>query len=372
MKKEQVFLDPEWLAKTAKTAMKRGTAIIFSKDSVYGILPKGGGSVNVVYPGDGDWVAHVLSVFPDGAVFPSGNVLGGAATAKALRAYANVKLIPGKSKAWIDPVTHALHVKGDGMTVHSATVGESASLCPKLPSEIEAMTFDEVPKDILKLLVDHTRRDDSRVFLKRVYAYKTDKGTFLGSSDSRGAILHRCPDLPDGFSVDPTLVNPSDIVGYRLDTGKEGISTHYYRLSDGSVFVERMANAVPPPVVQAIALAHKSPRITLLTASALLKLVEDVNALGLGGNDSFGGIVRFGEGKATLKVLERPVAEFECPCQIDEDREIAYALSILSRLARLGSDLEMVDAEKNMAYCVTKETAMAAMPIVIAKPAETT
>ena len=365
-KADIVYLNPAWLAKTAKLAMKRGTALIFSKDRcVYGILPKSGGSVNVFYETDEAWLDAVLTMFPDGAVFPGANLFGGAETAKALRAYANIRLPEDGGKARIDPLTHALHVKGIGVTIHSATFETSEGTSCGYPSEIPSLSLGEaVPKDIGKLMVEFTRRDDNRPFAKRICAL--GNGEYLGATDGRGAILHKVEDIPEDFSFDPTLVNMYDIVGYRRMATETGAVINVYRLIDGSVFVEKVSADSAPLLCKMFETFAAKERHTLLSSAMLRKLEEDIVALGLGNGDSFGGVIVFTADGVTMKVRDQDVAEFDCTVSMPKGvAEIGFALPLLSRVAKLGGDLTLALGEKLVGYSETAETRMLVMPLLM-------
>lgn len=373
VKKTQNYLNPEWLARTAKLAMKRGTAIVFAKDgTVFGILPKSGGSVNVIYEADRSWTDAVLAMFPAGAVFPFDNMFGGPATAKALRAYANIRLPEdGTGKAWIDPVTHAVHVKGLGATIHAATVEPNESVPPSMPSEIPALSFGEqVPKEIGKLLVDATRRDDNRPYLKRIYACAGKHGALLGATDGSGAMLHKFDGLPAGFSVDPTLVSIFDIVGYSQAKTETGSIIHYFRLSDGTVFVEKLAADKPKNIVEIMTEVRKKTMCVLMASAPLRKLEEDIIALGLGANDTWGGVLKFTKAGVVVMSCGQPVAEFDAAVDLGAvtGEEAWFALPIISRFALLGADMLVAAGELPIAYATTAATAMVAMPMSLPKP----
>lgn len=364
-KADIVYLNPTWLAKTAKLAMKRGTALIFSKDRrVYGILPRSGGSVNVFFEPDDAWMDAVLTMFPDGAVFPGANLFGGAETVKALRAYANIRLPEDGGKARIDPLTHALHVKGCGVTVHSATFEPSAGESCGFPSEIPSLSLGEaVPKEIGKLMVEFTRRDDNRPFTKRVSAF--GNGEYIGATDGRGAILHKAEGIPEDFSFDPTLVNMYDIAGYRRMATETGAVINVYRLTDGSVFVEKVIADSAPLLCKTVDSFAAKKKHTLLSWAMLGKLEEDIAALGLGGGDRFGGIIVFTAGGVTVKANNQDVAEFDCPASMpDGADEISFSLPILSRVAKLGGDLTVAIGERLVGYSETAETRMIVMPML--------
>ena len=366
-KKEKECLDPAWLAKTAKLAMKRGTAIIFGKDrSVYGILPKGGGSINVFYETDPQWVDAVLALHPGGAVFPCGDVGGGSATAKALRAYANVRLPEdGGGKAWIDAVTNVVHVKGVGITVHSATLEPDDTPVPASPDDMTAIDIaGQVPKDIGKLLMEFTRRDDNRPNLRRIYHRMSANGEFLGATDSRSAILHTVTDIPHGFSVDPTLVNPFDIVAYSREVTDTGAEIHRYRLADGTVFVEKLAGIEAKDVCAVVDGVFACACAPLIGVSALLRLNEDIAALGLGAEDKFGGVAAFSRSGVGILSGEQPVAEIETEIRLKDDLVARFALPILARLAKLNADVSVtVGAGMNVARCETDTTWAIAAPM---------
>lgn len=368
VKKAKEILNPEWLAKTAQLAMKRGTAIVFSAEGlVYGILPKGGGSVNVHYEADPEWVDAVLKRFPKGAVFPFGNTFGGSSTAKALRAYANIRLPEdGTGTAWIDDITGTVHVKGKGAAIHSATIEESDMPPPYAPGDIPALSFNsEVSKDIGKLIMEFTRRDDNRPFLKRVYGYghDVDGPLYIGATDARSAILHQVSEVPEGFSFDPTLVNMFDIVGYRNDTTETGSVMHTFRLADGTTFIEKLSGITPLKLIDMFSGIEERSRDVLLESTALQKLVEDVSALGLGVNDSFGGVLVFTPAGVEMFSGKESVAEFEAFPRMPDGGEVRFALPLLSRFVKLAGDLEVTTEIATIAYVANGSTKMIAQPM---------
>ena len=373
-KKEKMTLDPKWFSDTAKLAMKRGTAIVFAKNrTVYGILPKGGGSVNVFYQGNDAWVDMVLGLFPNGAVFPFDNMFGGPATAKALRAYANLRLPEdGSGSAWIDPITHVLHIKGSGATIHSATFEANEMPTPAEPREFDMLSFgDTVPKDIGKLLIEFTRRDENRPYLKRIYGCDASTTMCLGSTDGRSAIMHGVGELPYGFSFDPTLVNMYDIVGYRRDETPTGAAIHSFRLTDGTTFVEKIVEVEAPPLPALFEKIRRRGLSVLLAAAQARKLDEEIATLGLGANDTWGGVLLFTGACVAMQSNGQPVAEFACAAnlQIGEE-EIRFATPLLSRIARLGGDMCLAPSPGLMTvgYCKAGSTEIVAAPISLPPP----
>lgn len=371
-KKEKVTVNPNWFAATAKLAMKHGTAMIFAKTGeVYGIVPNKGGSVNVFYPADKEWTDHVLSVFPHGAVFPSGCMFGGAGVGKALRAYANLRMPSDRDgTAWIDPVTAALHVKGAGATIHSSAFEANDTPAPQDVESTEAFCFEceATPKDMVKRLVDFTARDDNRPYLKRIFRYENARGVFLGSTDGKSGVLHAVEDVPEGFSVDPTVVQPAEIVGYAHRRTENGADIHTYRLADGTVVFEKLANVKPKDLAALIGNVGGMDKIPLVSADALGLLSEDIGSLGLGANDSWGGVVRFEEGRAVVLSNGQPVAEFDVATGLTDARTAAYSLQVIRRFASLGADLQVTLAEDNIAYAHAGSVAMVASPICFAAP----
>lgn len=374
IRKEKKTLNPEWMARTAKLAMKRGTSIVFAANGcVYGILPKSGGSVNVFYDADKEWVDTVLSMFPKGACFPFDNAFGGANAAKALRAYANVRLPEdGTGTAWIDPLTHALHVKGKGTTIHSATFESNEMPSPQAPQGILEFSLGEhVSKDIGKLLIEFTKRDDNRPTLRRVYAFLADDGGWLGSTDSKSAIMHKVPSLPEMFSFDPSLVNMFDITGYVREINDAGATFHTFRLSDGTTFVEKISAAERPNLLRVVMHNASRESVTLMAAAPLRKLEEDITALGLGANDSFGGVLTFSSVGVAMMSGGQPVAEFDASVELPPGDEVRFSLPIVSRFAKLGGDFTMTaDGEVSVGICRTQSTIVVAGQMTIPKPAD--
>ena len=374
-KKDKVTVNPAWFAATAKLAMKRGTAIIFAKTGeVYGIVPNKGGSVNVFYPADREWTDYVLSVFPDGAVFPSGCMFGGPGVGKALRAYANLRMPSDRDgTAWIDPVTAALHVKGAGATIHSSVFEAERTSAPQDSTFTEEFRFecDETPKDMVRRLVEFTARDDNRPYLKRIFSYRNGRGVFLGATDSRSGVLHAVKDLPEGFSVDPAVVAPADIVGYAHKTEKGGADIHTYRLADGTVVVEKTVNVQPKDLAALIGNIGGMEKIPLVSADALALLAGDITSLGLGANDSWGGVVRFEEGRAVVLSNGQPVAEFDAVTGLTDGRTAAYSLQVLRRFAAFGGDMQLTGGEVGAVYAHVGGAEMVAAPICFAAPKNT-
>lgn len=372
VKKSKVTLNPAWFAATAKLAMKRGTAIIFAKTGrVYGIVPNKGGSVNVFYPADKEWTDYVLSVFPQGAVFPSGCMFGGAGVGKALRAYANLRMPADRDgAAWIDPVTAALHVKGAGATLHSSAFEANDTPAPQDPGDTAEFRFEceATPKDMVKRLVEFTRRDDNRPYLKRIFRYQNARGSFLGSLDGISAVLHAVSDLPEGFSVDPTVVQPADIVGYLHEVTDNGADIHTYRLADGTTVVEKLSNVKPKDLAALIGNVGGMDKIPLVSADALALLAEDITSLGLGANDFWGGVVRFESGSAVVLSNGQPVADFDVTTGLPEGRTAAYSLHVIRRFASFGADLQVTVKEDNIAYAHAGSVAMLASPICFGAP----
>lgn len=371
-KKDRVTINPAWFAATAKLAMKRGTAIIFAKTGeVYGIVPNKGGSVNVFYPADKEWTDYVLSVFPHGAVFPAGCMFGGSGVGKALRAYANLRMPSDRDgTAWIDPVTAALHVKGAGATIHSSAFEANDTPAPQDAKATAQFLFecDATPKDMVKRLVEFTARDDNRPYLKRIFRYENARGVFLGSTDGKSGVLHAVEDVPEGFSVDPTVVQPADIVGYAHERTENGADLHTYRLTDGTTVVEKMANVKAKDLAALIGNVGGMDKIPLVSADALGLLAEDITSLGLGANDSWGGVVRLSEDGAAVLSNGQPVAEFDITTGLTDGRTAAFSLQVIRRFASLGADLQVTEAEDNIAYAHAGSVAMVASPICFAAP----
>ena len=371
-KKSKVTVNPAWFAATAKLAMKHGTAIIFAKTGeVYGIVPNKGGSVNVFYPVDKEWTDYVLSVFPQGAVFPSGCMFGGAGVGKALRAYANLRMpSEGDGTAWIDPVTAALHVKGAGATLHSSAFEANDTPAPQEAQLMEEFRFEceATPKDMVKRLAEFTARDDNRPYLKRIFRYENARGVFLGATDGKSGVLHAVEDVPHGFSVDPTVVQPADIVAYMHETTDSGADIHTYRLADGTTVIEKLANVKPKDLAALIGNVGGMDKIPLVSADSLALLAEDITSLGLGANDSWGGVVRFESRSAVVLSNGQPVADFDVTTGLPEGRTAAYSLQVIRRFASFGADLQVTAKEDNVAYAHAGSATMLASPICFAAP----
>ena len=374
-KRDMATVNPSWFVATAKLAMKRGTAIIFAKTGeVYGIVPNKGGSVNVFYPADKEWADYVLSVFPNGAVFPAGCMFGGGGVGKALRAYANLRMPTDRDgAAWIDPVTKALHFKGACATVHSSAFEASDTPAPQSPSAVTEFRFEceETTKETVKRLVEFTARDENRPYLKRIFAYHNDRGAFLGSTDGKSAVLHEAGYVPEGFSVDPTVVAPSDIVGYNHETTDSAADIHTYRLTDGTTVVEKLAGVRPRDISALVHNIGANRKIPLIVSSALAILSDDIASLGLGSNDRYGGVVRFEHGRAAVLSNGQPIAEFEIETGLEARRSASYSFPIVRRFAAFGADVLITDDPSCVAYARTAGTGgteMLASPICLAPP----
>lgn len=370
MKKEttdRVILDPAWLCKTAALAMRRWTAIVFSADrSVYGILPRSGGSINVFYDADPAWVDAVLARFPAGAVFPNDNVFGGSITAKLLRPYANLRVPEdGTGQAWVDRETEVLHVKCKGTAVHSAAFAANNMPAPVSTDGMEEFSLNEgVTKDIGKLLIDFTQRNENRPMLKRIYGFIGRKGSYLGSTDGKSAIMHKMAYVPEGFSVDPCLVNIFDIVGYCNEVTPSGATVHSYRLADSTVFVEKLAEFVPPQIPENVDAIGIRGKTTLLASAAVRLLDESITSLGVGLRDSYGGVIVFASDGVTVLSESRPVADFDvCAC-VPKGNQVMMAAPILSRIARLGGDLQVASSGNGILFSENAGTRIIGMPIV--------
>lgn len=380
VRKKQNWLNPMWFKRTAAIAAKRGTAIAVSADGcVYGLMPKSGGSVAVHYQTDDAWTAEILALFPKGAVFPDSCVHGGSTAAKALKPYASIQLPDdGTGAARIDAVTSALHVKGKGATIHSSSWGSNDCPAPKVPDDIPDVSFrDSVRETVAKLLVDCTKREESRPGLKRIYRVDVNGVPHLASTDGRSAIIHRCECAPEGFSFDPSLVGLYDIAGYRRAVIEEtGSSVNYYRLDDGTVVVETFGPTERPKIKEVFEYHNKLSRDTLMEAAALQKLVDDVSGLGLGASDSFGGQMVFTPAGVSMLCMGQPVAEFEASPMLEEGAEIRFALPVLERFAKLGGDMCLCkcDCVKTPAIITPAimtdgPTSYMSMPITIPKEA---
>ena len=367
-KKEQAFLDPKWLCDTAKLAMKRGTSIIFAKNRlVYGIMPKSGGGVNVYYEGNTEWIDAVLGMFPEGAVFPNDNVFGGPATSKALRAYANIALPTGDEpgKAWIDPITFAMHVKGRGTTIHSATIGGNETPVSAPPSKIPNISLSEsLTKDIGKLLTDATSRDDNRPFLKRVHRFEHDGDVYLAASNGRFAAMHKCDEVPVGFSFDPTLVSLFDIVGFATSKSDKNslITVRHYRMIDGTVLSESITDATLPAFSVILGGAVAANKDVVMSGAQTAALVEEIASLGLGSTDKNGGVLIFSSGRTEMMAENQPVAEFDTCSQLGEGSKLYMAFPVIAKLARLGGDFAVCEGGKPC-FAQAGSTTLIAMPI---------
>lgn len=376
IRKEKETLDPAWFVKTAKLAMKRGTALIFDKTGVvYGVVPKSGGSANVIYPTDRDWMEKVLSVFPDGAVFPSdGSVFGGTECARALRPYANLRLPESGGSASIDPVTLALHIKGAGATIRSSAFIANCHPSPSVFADTEELSFVEsVPKDIAKALVDGTRRDDNRPYLKRVYAFPDGAGSCLGSSDGKAVIVHKTESCPKGFGFDPQLVAMHDIVGFASEKTETGATVNVYALCDGTTVVEKISGEETPNMMGIIArvFGRDAPeRKLLLDSGQAIRLRDDLASLGLGYNDTWGGVLSFTPGRVKVTANGQEVAEFECETGPECDGHSWLSQKTFAKFASLGGDIFVSGDNPELASCEAGNTRMLSTMVVPATKAE--
>lgn len=364
-KKEQTYLDPAWMRKTAELAMKRGTAIIFSKTGlVYGILPNSGGSINIFYEVDKDWQDAVLSVFPEGAMFPAdATVYGGPNTAKMLRPYASIRLPEKDGKAWIDPVTKVLHVKGVGAVVKSATFEACDIPVAPPPAEIPELTYDEsVTHDLGKLLVDVTRRDDNRPVLKRVATIEMYDCRWLAATDAKTAMAVKCETVPPGFEFDPALVPMFDIVGYRADTDKvTGAVVRAYALSNKTVLCERMTKAEVAKIAEVMVRELDNRGQILLKSAQAQKLMESVKELGICAQDKFGTLLKLSCRNTDVIVGAQVAAELDVRAEVGPDITMYFYSTVLEKLARLGGDIWTTVAG-GPAVVENGNAAMVAMP----------
>lgn len=347
-KKEQKYLDPAWMRRTAELAMKRGTAIIFSKSGlVYGILPNSGGSVNVFYEADKDWVETVLAAFPEGAMFPAdATIYGGANTTKLLRPYASIRLPEKDGKAWIDPVNYTLHVKGVGAVVKSATFEACDVPVAEPPLKIPDLKYEDcVTAELGKLLTDVTRRDDNRPALKRVSALGLNDEIWIGATDAKTAMAVRCESVPASFGFDPALVPMFDVVGYRSDTDAvTGAVVRSYRLSNGTTVCERVAETETPPLSVMLSRALSAPRTLLLKSAQAQKLVEAITELGICAQDKLGSIVKLSCRNSEVLVGSQVAAEFDVRAEVGPDVVVYFYVPVLAKMVRLGGDIYICDS----------------------------
>ena len=376
VRKAETFLNPEWFRNTAKLAMKRGTSIIFSpKRVVYGIVPKSGGSVNVYYKADEEWLDAVLGKFPMGAIFPAGDMYGGSAVAKMLRPYANIRLPDdGSGRAWIDAATFALHVKGAGLQIHSSTFSHCDSPVALPPAKFDSFDMEEhIPQDIGKLLVEFTRRDDNRPYLRRVYGIEKEGAVMLGATSGTSAMTIECPSLPDDFSCDPSLTPLYDITGFCRTKTESGAATNHYLMKDGTIVSETSPSAETPPIVRVLNAADEGDKRQIIGQLALRTLDEQITELGLGSNDVNGGALSLKNGRVSMTSRGEPVAEFDTDCRI-EGEPILVAYPLLSRIAKLCGDfcvsvgVTKDGSERVMLYSKTDTAFAVGMPLALAKP----
>ena len=358
-------MDPAWMRNTAEIAMKRGTAIIFSKTGlVYGILPNSGGSVNIFYKVDEEWRDAVLAAFPEGAMFPAdATVYGGPNTTKMLRPYASIRLPEKDGKAWIDPVTKVLHVKGVGAVVKSATFEACDIPVMPPPAEIPELVYDEaVTPDIGKLLVDVTRRDDNRPVLKRVTTIEMDNDLWLAATDARTAMAVRCETVPKGFEFDPALVPMFDIVGYRSDTDKvTGAIVRSFSLSNGTVLCERTTKAEVTKIAEVMQRAFDGRSKILLKSVQAQKLSDSVKELGICSQDKLGTLIKLSSRNAEILIGAQVAAEIDVRGEVGPDIVFYFYSPVFEKLARLGGDIWMT-AAGGPAVVENGEALMVAMP----------
>lgn len=367
-KKEQTYLDPQWIVKTAALAMKRGTAIVFSKNRhVYGVLPKSSGGVNVYYEADNAWLDAVLSIFPDGAIFPNDNFFGGPATAKALRPYANIELATdGGSKAWIDPVTFALHIKGRGVTIKTAGFSEhGGDVTPCIADKIPELSFASISKEEAKLLVEHTCVNENRPGLKRVYAQLFENEMHLCSTDAKAAIGVRCENAPSGFSYDPKIVALHDIVGYAAVSGDATVlTTRYYKLKDGTVVVERREDSEIPNTAVVMDKVMNMPHTKCFENGILKTVIEQAAKLGLGADASFGGVVRITDSNVEFLDGKDVVASFDVGGSI-KGAVSHFSLPVLIRILKVGGDFCVVNGG---GPCISRNGGISALAMPVRLP----
>lgn len=364
IKKEQKYLDPKWLRETAAIAMKRGTALIFSKTGlVYGIVPKSGGSINVFYQPDAEWVAAVLARFPEGAVFPDDTMFGGANATKALRPYASIRVSEKDGKAWIDDVTGVLHVKGVGAVVKSAAFAANENPVTPPPDDIPDIAFDDcVTADIAKLLVDVVGKDEKRPALKRILGFDMNGRRWIGATDAKSAMAVQCEGSPEEFSFDPLLVPISDIVGFRCDVDDvTGFTVRHYRLSDGTTLSERLGVLEVPNLPVLLSRAMAARRRMLLTSASAQKLVEAIDELGICAQDKLGGIVKLSARNTEVLVGGQVVAEFDVRSELGPDDVVYFSMRVLTKLVRLGGDIRLCDSG-SPAVAENGSAVMIAMP----------
>lgn len=364
-KKEQKYLDPKWLRGTAALAMKRGTALIFSKTRhVYGIVPKSGGSVNVFYRPDDEWVDAVLARWPEGAVFPDDTMFGGPNTSKSLRPYASIRIGENDGKAWIDDVTGVLHVKGVGAVVKSAAFAANDNPVTPPPDEIEDLVFDDcVTADIGKLLVDTVGKDEKRPALKRVFAFDMNGRRWIGATDAKSAMAVHCDGAVEDFSFDPTLVPMSDIVGFRCDVDDvTGFTVRHYRLDDGTTLSERLGVIDVPnlPILLSRSLAAR--RRMLLPSASASKLVEAIDELGICAQDKNGGVIKLSARNTEVVVGSQVVAEFDVRSELGPDDVAYFSMRVLTKLVRLGGDIGLCDSG-SLAVAENGSAVMIATPL---------
>lgn len=366
-RKQTKVLKPEWFRDVAKIAMKRGTSIIFTQDrQVFGIAPKSGGSVTIRFRADEDWVNAVLERYPEGAVFPCDDIYGGPNIAKMLRPYANITLPDEGGEAYIHPVTGILHMKGKTVKIHAAGfVGHGANLEP-FPSDLEQVDFSKtVPKEIGKLLVECSRRDDNRPNLRRIYGIVLNDKAYLGSADGRSALMHGCEKVPKGFSYDPALVSLYDIVEYGREVNAEtNAVTHHYLLSDGTRLSEKNNCDEIPPIAYAISQALGNEKTKMMGSLCLGILIDELSSLGLGSLDQIGGTLAFEGSTVTMLCGNENAAEFTVPLDTVVDDRIMFALLLMARMAKLHADMYVCD-KGAPAIVSAGDTHFVAMPVTI-------
>ena len=373
-RKEQTYLNPKWLKDTAALAMKRGTAIVVSKSrQVYGLVPNTGGSVTVFYKGDDEWVDAILAAFPGGAVFPSEGFFGGSNVTKALKAYANIRLPDEGGRAWIDPVTSAIHVKGLGTTIHSATISSNDSPLTALPCDAEPISFEGVTQGIVKLMAECVTVEASRPALARIVQFDHKGESHLAATDGKSALFQKCEEIPDGFSADPKTVSLFDIAAYGMVRDeKNATETRTYVLRDGTTLLERIGTLTAPNYSAFVTSILAATNYKFLGSLELSTLLDEVKEMGLGSNDGYGGVVRFGSDKTELLSMNVPVAEFDATADLSElgVDSLSFAAPLLRRIATLGGGIGIVlDGAKKIGVCVNAGTIMFAMPLAVARAA---
>ena len=372
-RKEQTYLNPNWLKSTAALAMKRGTAIVVSKSrQVYGLVPNTGGSVTVFYKGDDEWIDAILAAFPSGAVFPSEGFFGGSNVSKALKAYANIRLPEDGGRAWIDPVTFAVHVKGLGTTIHSATISPNDSPLTALPCDAEPISFGEdVTPGIAKLMAECVTVEASRPALARIVRFEHEGESHLAATDGKSALFQKCGGIPEGFSADPKTVSLFDIKAYGIVSDETNATeTRTYVLNDGTTLLERIGTLTAPNYSKFVSSILAATKHKFLGSLELSNLLDEVKEMGLGSNDAYGGVVRFGSDKTELLSMNVPVAEFDAVADFSglEIDSLCFAAPVLRRISSLGGGIGIsLDGGKKIGVCVNAGTIMFAMPLATAR-----